>query len=179
MTTWIALFRGINVGGNNILPMAELRAELEALGLGDVRSYIQSGNVVFESKSRSAKALGTKISKCVEEHHGFRPRVFVLTREELQAACDANPFPKAVSEPKTLHYAFLAEAPKAADVDALDALCSKTETWELSDAVFYLHAPDGIGRSKLAAVAEKHLGVATTGRNHRTVAKLLEMVEAS
>lgn len=179
MTTWIALFRGINVGGNNILPMAALRADLAALGLDDVRTYIQSGNVVFESKARSAKALGAKISTCVEERHGFRPQVLVLSAAQLRAAREANPFARAESGPKTLHYAFLVDTPRAPDLAALERLRSESEAFELTDAVFYLHAPDGIGRSKLAGAVDKHLGVATTGRNHRTVAKLLELAGAS
>jgi len=175
MTTWIALFRGINVGGNNLLPMAVLRSELEALGLANVRSYIQSGNVVFDSPRKSSSALAKDIAGLVEEQHGFRPHLFLLRHEELLAAVEANPFRGAEAEPKTLHFNFLSEPAVGVDLAALDELRSPTEVIHLTDAVFYLHAPDGIGRSKLAAKAERHLGVTATGRNFRTVAKLLEM----
>jgi len=176
MQRWIALFRGINVGGNNILPMAALTGHLEALKLQRIRTYIQSGNVVFDSTSRSMGNLARRISRRIEEHHGFRPQIFFLSAQELQAAVSGNPFPEAVSDPKTLHFAFLSETPVAPDIKALDDAKVSTEKYVITKRVFYLHAPDGIGRSKLAMNAEKYLGVVTTGRNYRTVQKLLEMV---
>jgi len=175
MTTWIGLFRGINVGGHNILPMAELRQDLESLALVNVRSYIQSGNVVFESTAKTASSISAKITNRIEEHHGFRPHLFILKYEDLRAAVEANPFPEAVSDPKTLHFSFLSEPATTPDLKALEAAKSPTEHYKLTDHVFYLHAPDGIGRSKLAANAEKWLGVVMTGRNYRTVDKLVSM----
>lgn len=177
MTTWIALFRGINVGGHNRLPMAELRGELEALGLRDVRTYIQSGNVVFEAPAaRQATALGKTIDQRVEQRFGFRPQLFLLSAAQLRAAIEANPFPQAVGEPKSLHVNFLAEPARDADLAGLEALKAASEAFVLTDSVFYLHAPDGIGRSKLAAKAESLLGVVATGRNYRTVETLWSMV---
>lgn len=179
MQTWIALFRGINVGGNNILPMPKLRSGLEALKLQNVRTYIQSGNVVFESSSKSAASLGKHIAGWVEAGFGFRPQVLLLKHEDLLAAVESNPFPRALSEPKTLHFSFLATPPSHPDYAALERAQAATESFQLVGKVFYLHAPDGIGRSKLAASAEKHLGVVTTSRNFNTVAKLLSMVSES
>ena len=176
MKTWIALFRGINVGGNNILPMARLRSDLETLTFQNVRTYIQSGNVVFDSVSGTVRGLATKITREIEEQHGFRPNLLLLTREELLSAVESNPFPQAVAEPKSLHFFFLDQPPDDPDLDAIDAACSPNEEYRLTDHVFYLHAPDGIGRSKLAANVETHLGVVTTARNYRTVDKLLAMV---
>lgn len=173
--TWVLLFRGINVGGNNMLPMAKLRADLESLGLKNVRTYIQSGNVVFESKAKTATAMAKKISTHIAKEYGFQPHLLFLQREVLLGAIDANPFPKAVKDPTTLHFFFLESPAASADLKALDSAKTGTETYRLTDAVFYLHAPDGIGRSKLAASAEKHLGVVTTARNYRTVEKLVEM----
>lgn len=175
MQTWIALFRGINVGGNNILPMAQLRSDFESLGYEDVRTYIQSGNVVFPARSGTATSLGKRITKRIEEQHGFRPQLLVLAYDELLAATEANPFPDAVSDPKTLHFYFLAKPAAKADLAALENARSPSEAYVLTDGVFYLHAPDGVGRSRLAASAEKHLGVATTARNFRTVEKVLAM----
>ncbi len=97
----------------------------------------------------------------------------------MLTAIESNPFPKAVSSPKTLHFYFLAEPATNADLKALDNAKIRTEKYKLVDRVFYLYAPDGIGRSKLAANAEKHLGVVATGRNYRTVDKLLSMVTQS
>jgi uncharacterized protein (DUF1697 family) len=176
MQTWIALFRGINVGGNNILPMAKLKSDLESLNLSNVRTYIQSGNVVFDSGVETTSLLKERITNCVEEAHGFRPQLLLLNRENLLAAIESNPFPNAVSDPKTLHFFFLAEPASNPDTKALEGIKTATEKYQLTDGVFYLHAPDGVGRSKLAANAEKHLGVVTTARNYRTVAKLLAMV---
>lgn len=176
MTTWIALFRGINVGGNNILPMAELRSDLQSLKLRNVRTYIQSGNVVFDSTAKTASSLARKIGGRIEKQHGFRPYILILDREQLLTAIESNPFPKAVSNPKTLHFYFLAEPATNADLKALDNAKIRTEKYKLVDRVFYLYAPDGVGRSKLAANAEKYLGVVATARNYRTVGKLLSMV---
>ncbi len=179
MQTWIALFRGINVGGNNILPMAKLRSDLESLNLKNVRTYIQSGNVVFDSSTKTATSLSKVIARRIEERHGFRPQILILNREDLLTAVDSNPFPKAVSDPKTLHFFFLAEPASDPDTEALDDMKTTSEEYKLTDSVFYLHAPDGIGRSRLAANAEKHLGVVATGRNYRTVDRLLSMVMES
>ncbi len=179
MTIWIALLRGINVGGKNILPMKELVRDLESLGLEDVKTYIQSGNAVFRAASVDAVGLGAEISATIEKRRGFRPQVLLLAAGELQDAVAANPFPEAEAEPKTLHLSFLAAPPPAPDLEALRAARAPSERFHLSDRVFYLHAPDGIGRSKLAAKAERLLGVAITGRNWRTVSKLREMVGAA
>lgn len=176
METWIALFRGINVGGKNILPMAKLRSDLESLQLKNVRTYIQSGNVVFDSTAETASLITPKIAQRVEEQYGFRSHILILNREDLLSAISSNPFPDAVSEPKTLHFFFLAEPASEPDIQAIDKAKKSTETYKLTDRVFYLHAPDGISRSKLAANAEKYLGVVTTARNYRTVNKISSMV---
>ncbi len=176
MATWVILFRGINVGGNNILPMADLRADLESIGMANPRTYIQSGNCVLKSSVRSAKSLGDQIGDVVERHKGFRPSVLALKASDLRKAVDANPFPEAVGAPKSLHFSFMASKPKKPDLEGLDAIRTASERFELVDRVFYLHAPDGVGRSKLAARAEKLLGVTMTGRNYNTVAKLMAMI---
>lgn len=175
MPTWIALFRAINVGGKNMLPMAKLKKGLEALTLTEVRTYIQSGNVVFQATSKSRSALAKKIVDMVEAEHGFRPQLLLLTAEELAAAVAANPYPDATAEPTSLHFFFLAEPAREANTTGLDKLKAESESYYLTDQVFYLRAPNGIGRSKLAAGAEKQLGVTTTARNYRTVEKLLAM----
>lgn len=180
MSIWIGLFRGINVGGNNILPMKELVGELEALKLTDVRTYIQSGNVVFSSSAKAAGPLTKKIVNRIEERFGFAPQLLLLNHGELMRAVENNPFPQATSDPKSLHFFFLTKPARQANLKALDEAKAKTESFQLTDHVFYLHAPDGIGRSKLAASAERQLGVVTTARNYRTVEKVLAMAtEAS
>jgi uncharacterized protein (DUF1697 family) len=100
-----------------------------------------------------------------------------LTPEEIESAIESNPFPEAESELKTLHVHFLASMPKNPDLGALERIKSDRERFALKDKVFYLHAPDGKGRSKLAANTEKLLGVAITGRNCRTVCKVMTMAK--
>lgn len=173
--TWISLLRGINVGGHNKLPMAELRELFANTGCSDVKTYIQSGNVVFRGASQDREELAPRLTNAIVESKGFRPGIMLLTPDELEAAANTNPFPEAASEPKTLHLWFLAHEPEEPDLETLDDLRAATEHYELRGAVFYLWAPDGIGRSKLASRAERALGVETTARNWRTVEKLLEL----
>ena len=177
MKTYIALFRGINVGGKNILPMKDLVALIENLGAQSVKTYIQSGNAVFQHKAESTSQLSSKISAAIKASHGFEPQVFLLDLAEMEKVVAANPFPEAESEPKTLHLSFLDSAPQNPDLKTLEEIKKDNERFKLIDNVFYLHAPDGIGRSKLAARAEKALGVAATARNWRTVGKIMALAE--
>jgi len=175
-STYIALFRGINVGGSNGLPMKELVAIMEDHGYTNIKTYIQSGNVVFESTGTLVRSFAKNIGDSIETKYGFKPRIMVLTAEELRNAAAANPFPKAANEPKSLHLYFLTDTPQDPDIKALNELKTDSESFELIGRVFYLHAPDGIGRSKLAARAEKLTGVQATARNWNTIAKLLELI---
>ena len=177
MTTYVALLRGINVGGKNSLPMQDLRDILAALACEDVNTYIQSGNAVFRCDD-DRTLLSSNIETAVEEKFGFTPKVLLLTIDDYRSILSANPFPDAVDNPKSLHVSFLAEESSAPDLDALQALKSPTENYQLFANAFYLHAPDGIGRSKLAAKVDKCLGVPTTGRNWRTASKLAELAAA-
>lgn len=179
METYVGLFRGINVGGSNKLPMQELRQLLEEKGYTAVQTYIQSGNVVFRHAAADPDALAQEISAAVMARVGFQPAVMLLDAQTLQAAAAANPFPHGEADPKSLHLYFLGSTPQSPDLDALHSLKTETEAFDLIGAVFYLHAPDGIGRSKVAAQVEKRLGVKATARNWRTVGKLLEMVQAT
>ena len=176
MTTYIALFRGINVGGKNKLPMKDLVATLENVGCQDVATYIQSGNAVFRSGEQDASLLAEKITAAIREQNGFEPRVLLLASEEMERVMRSNPFPESESEPKTLHLYFLSAPPERPDLGALKGIKGDRERFVLGDGVFYLQAPDGIGRSKLAANAEKLLGVPTTARNWRTISKVMELV---
>jgi uncharacterized protein (DUF1697 family) len=177
MKTYIALFRGINVGGKNKLPMKDLVAALEDLGCQDVATYIQSGNAVFRSEERDASSISDGITARIGERHGFEPRVLVLSSEELEKTIRSNPFPEAESEPKTLHLYFLDVPPELPDLDALEGIKGERERFVLANGAFYLHAPDGLGRSKLAANVERLLGVPATARNWRTVGKVMEMAQ--
>jgi uncharacterized protein (DUF1697 family) len=170
VSTHIALLRGINVGGKHKLPMKDLVSLMTAEGFADVRTYIQSGNVVFRSSAAQAATLG----KLIEREFGFEPDVFLLTAAELRAAVDRSPYtPK---EGKHAHLFFCDREPKSVDNGLLDALKSATEEYRLIGRVIYLHAPDGIGNSKLVEKLGKAVpGVRMTARNLNTVNRLVEM----
>jgi uncharacterized protein (DUF1697 family) len=175
MNTYVALLRGINVGGNRSLPTRELVAALEEIGAREVRTYIQSGNAVFESAEKNLARLSTRLSAEILKRRGFEPYAHVLTLEALAKAVTENPFPEAVTDPSSLHLGFLASPPESADLNKLSSLKKDSERFRLTESVFYLHAPEGVGRSKLAASSEKLLGVPMTDRNWRTVCKIMEM----
>ena len=177
MKTYIALFRGINVGGRHSLPMKELVALLEALGCQNVKTYIQSGNAVFESKEKNVSQLSKQIGAEIKKSRGFEPHVLLLTLEEMEKAIKNNPFPEGEQAPKTLHVGFLTSTPKTPNLKALEALQANGEQFKLLDDIFYLYAPEGIGRSKLAASSERLLGVPLTDRNWGTVRKIMAMAK--
>ena len=177
-TTWIALFRGINVGGNNPLPMKAVPAMLAKCGCTDAKTYIQSGNVVFRSSVSNAKTLATRIEKIVHETQGFQPRVIVLSCQELERAIAGNPFPEAEQTPQWVHLFFLTEAPDKAVLERFKGPQAQGEEFALKGRVFYLHTPAGFGTSKLAGTVVRALGVDATARNWRTCQKVLEMAKA-
>jgi uncharacterized protein (DUF1697 family) len=175
MATWIALLRGVG-GGIRPLSMRELTVALEEIGLKNVRTYIQSGNVVFDS-TKSAVRLAGEIERCIEKKFGFHSKTFLVSVPELRRAAKANPFPQADEKPQALHLFFLAKPAKAANLDAMNELKTKSEQFVLRGRIFYFYAPDGFGISKLAAKAGRLLGVDTTARNWRTVGRLLELAK--
>jgi uncharacterized protein (DUF1697 family) len=175
MDTWIALLRGVNVGGRNRLPMKELIGRLEARGLHNVKAYIQSGNLVLSCPKARSRGLAEEIGQTIQEGFGFLPGVALLSLASLEAARAANPFPEAEKEGQFLHLFFLSESPKEVKESALERLRSPSERWQLRGSVFYLHTPEGMGQSKLGVRVEKILGVTATARNLRTVDALLEL----
>ncbi|GAB4379375.1 MAG: DUF1697 domain-containing protein [Calditrichia bacterium] len=173
MKTYIGFFRGINVGGKNILPMKDLVNILECLGCTNVRTYIQSGNGVFRSKETDRLSLARTISAGIYKERGFKPTVLLLEPVELQKAADNNPFE--TENGKALHFFFLHSPPQKPSAEQLSAVKSASEQFKLTKNVFYLFAPEGIGRSRLAARVEQILGVEATARNWNTVSKLLDL----
>ena len=175
MQTWIALLRGINVGGRHTLPMKDLVEIFETAGGENVRTYIQSGNVVFGANVDNLTTFGDTIGAVIEANHGFRPAIQLLTAATLRAAIDANPYPEAVDEPKFLHLAFLSEAPQPERIESATKALADTERFTVIDKCLYMHTPDGLARSKFAANVDKLLGVSATARNWNTVTRLAEM----
>ncbi len=168
------LLRGINVGGHNKITMADLVRALEEVGASNIRTYIQSGNVVLQHATKDPSALAELIRTGVRTATGIEAGVLVLTPEELTTCIARNPFPHAAEEPKSLHTFFLA-APS--QINAVTPLLSDDESCQLHDKCLYLHAPKGIGKSKFARGAEKALGVEVTARNWRTVLRLETMLQ--
>ena len=181
MGQWVVLLRGINVGGKNRLPMAELRAALENVGYSDVRTYIQSGNVVLNSGLRSEARIVESVHAVVQSGFGYDLSVIARKAGDFEREVRSNPFPNAEYENqgKSLHLGFLAAAPKRVDATKLNAAKASSESWECVGKVFYLHSPDGFLKSKLAPKVERMLGVAMTARNWRTVEQIRILLETS
>jgi uncharacterized protein (DUF1697 family) len=173
--TRIALFRGINIGGRHLLPMKELAALFERLGATDIRTYIQSGNVVFRPGRADAERLARQLAAEIGRSRGFEPYVLLLGLDELERAMASNPFPDAEADPRMLSLGFLESIPRSPDLDKLESLRKASERFALVGRVFYQHAPEGFARSKLAAGAERALGVQMTSRNWRTVSALRDL----
>ncbi|MFC5270843.1 DUF1697 domain-containing protein [Adhaeribacter terreus] len=175
MQTYIALLRGINVSGHKKIKMPELKAMFEELGFTNVRTYIQSGNVVFESET--SEDLESKISAKIQEQFGFEVSVICRTSAEMKQVIARNPFEKMVGfEPEKLYITFLQQTPSAEKLEALQAFTFEPEMYTVSGKEIYVYCFNGYGNTKLEnAFFEKKLKVAATTRNWRTVNKLIEM----
>jgi uncharacterized protein (DUF1697 family) len=177
MKICIALLRGINLGGKRALSMKDLIAMLEELGARNIKTYIQSGNAVFVWKGKDISRLGHNLRAEIKKRRGFDTHVLLLELDGLERVIQQNPFPEAGGDSTALHAGFLAAVPESPDLRALESLKSDSERFCLVDRVFYLYAPEGVGRSKLAARAERLLGVPMTDRNWRTVSALWKIAE--
>lgn len=177
MKSYIALIRGINVGGRNSLPMKELVALFQALGHKNVQTYIQSGNIVFQGQWKLGPKDSGNIEKAILEMKGFEPRVMIFSEDVLRNAMEENSFP--TNEGKALHLFFFESKPSEPNIERLLSLKTGSEDFKLGKWGFYLLSPDGLGRSKLGAAVEKALGVPVTARNWNTVNKLASMVKGT
>jgi len=174
MTTWVALLRGINLGSRKRISMVDLRALFETLGLDAIRTYVVSGNVVFESQRRARGALAGDIERAIESTLGHDVTVVLRTGPELARIVAANPFPDA--ETATLYVTFLGDTPARDRVGALEEVSIGGDEFAVRGTEVYLHVPNGYGRSKLNnETLERRLGVAGTTRNWRTTTTLAEM----
>jgi uncharacterized protein (DUF1697 family) len=173
MPVYVALLRGVNVGGARKLPMKELAPALSGLGLEDVVTYIQSGNVVFRAPAGARTKLVSQVERRIEDVFGLDVTVMLRTPAQLAKLIDANPFDDDVSK---LHVAFLDRKPTKAAVAKLDPGRSPPDEFAVKGTEIYLHFPNGSGRTKLGGeYFERTLGVRATARNWRTVTKLLEL----
>ena len=178
MPAYVALLRGINVGGNRVIKMADLREVFIAADADHVATYIQSGNVVFTHAARSEATLTAGLEKRIAEAAGFPVPVVLRTAGQLARVIGDNPFPDADAD--HLHVTFLAARPLATAPN-IDARAFAPERCAAVGRELYLHLPDGMGRSRLAAAVlakPKAIGAGGTTRNWRTVLKLNELASA-
>ncbi len=180
MTTYIGLLRAVNVAGHNPVSMGDLRDLLARLGLGDARTLLQSGNVVFRSREIRATGLERLLEAGAAEHLGLDTDFFVRSAGEWRSAVDRNPFPDAARhDPARLALVVLKRAPAAPAVEALAAGIKGRERLRADGRHLYVVYPDGMGRSRLNASAiERALGARGTARNWNTVLKLAALAGA-
>jgi uncharacterized protein (DUF1697 family) len=173
----VALLRGINVGGKNMLPMKELAAMFVAAGCADVVTYIQSGNIVFRAEDKVVAGLGARIAKQIEARFGIRVPVVLRTAAEVNAVIQGNPFLKAGVSEETLHVCFLADQPGKDLVAGLDAGRSAPDAFAMVGREIYMQLVKGVAGTKLTnAYFDSKLKTVSTMRNWRTVLKLAEML---
>jgi uncharacterized protein (DUF1697 family) len=180
MTVFISLLRGVNVGGHNRIKMEPLRDLYESLGLRNVQSLLQSGNVIFKAKERDLVRLTTRIGNGIERTFGFRPGVIVRTLSDLRDVIARNPFAtRSGIDPSKLLVTFLAGDPRAEARDKVLAIKADPEELHIHGRELFIYFPNGIARPKLSvALLERTLKTPGTGRNWNTVTKLLEIAES-
>jgi uncharacterized protein (DUF1697 family) len=169
----VSLLRGINVGGHNLIPMARLRSIYDSIGCEDVTTYLQSGNVVYR-RARAPERVAAEVEAAIGEAFGYKIRVLDRTHASLDKIVASDPFPKA--DPARRLVLFLEAAPAPATAKEFGVVSSGRDEAILIGKEFHLHCPDGLGTTKLVGIlSDKRLGVAATGRNWRTVTRLLEL----
>ena len=172
------MLRGVNVGGHNLVKMDALRKLYASLGLRGPQTYVQSGNVVFQTDERNLPQLAKKIEDSIERKFGFRPQVVLRTSSEMKSAIAKNPFiERGDVDPTRLLINFLPEVPNPAVRDAILKLKFGAEEVQLAGRDIYLYSPEGFGKSKLWPAVSRALKNSGTGRNLNTARKLVEMAE--
>jgi uncharacterized protein (DUF1697 family) len=173
---YVALLRGINVGGNTMVKMEELRNCFEALGFENVVTYINSGNVGFDCKKSSEAKLCSKLEKAVEEKFGRFFSVMVREQKDVERVLGNNPFDGEYESHKEMHVLFLKEKLSKAKADAIKDAAFEGERYHVDGREIYCHLPRGVAESLLTkGVIDKKMKINFTGRNWRTVQKLAEL----
>jgi uncharacterized protein (DUF1697 family) len=174
--TYVALLRGVNVGGNNKLPMKDLAALFVAAGCQDVRTFIQSGNVIFNPGRCAAAKICLGVSTAVEKQFGFRPAIVLRSAAQMELIWRNNPFLPSATEER-LYVFFLADTPSAAAVQKLDPNRSPPDSFVVQGAEIYLRLDNGAAVTKLTnAYFDAKLATVSTARNWRTVGKLTALM---
>jgi uncharacterized protein (DUF1697 family) len=175
VTTYLALLRGVNVGGRGSVRMADLRRLFVALGHADVQSYLQSGNLVFRSPLEALR-LGGEIERCITQELGLKVTVLLRTADDLARIVADNPLLDRTADPTRLHLTFLAAAPEPARVARLEKPGDDPDEFALAGRELYLYCPNGYGRTRLNnAYFERRLGVPATTRSWKTVVALRDL----
>jgi len=179
MAVIISMLRGVNVGGHNKIKMEALRALYESLKLRDAQTYVQSGNVIFNTDERDIARLAKRIEDGIERKFGFRPNVILRTAAEMREVVARNPFAKRRGiEPGKLLVSFLASDPGEEALEKVRQMKCDPEELRIEGREVYIYFPNGMGQSKLQwAGLDKMLKTAVTGRNWNSVTKMLEMAE--
>jgi uncharacterized protein (DUF1697 family) len=173
---YVALLRSVNVAGHGRLAMDELRASFDALGYTDVTTYIQTGNVLFSTKSKGEAGLAAAIEQRLADDFGDAPAVLIRSLAELRRIGGASPYAKGGSDPARHHVTFLAQVPSKAALQALSLPESGRDELVVDGKEVYVHTPDGYAHTKYTGTfLERRLGVVSTTRNWNTVAKLCEL----
>ncbi|MBW8199745.1 DUF1697 domain-containing protein [Flagellimonas abyssi] len=173
--THIALLRGINVSGQKKIKMADLRQVLEENGLKNVKTYIQSGNIIFDDEQTDRRKLQEKIAIIIRQQFGFDVPTLVVQKDDVEHILKANPFHEEAEENK-LYYVLLKSTPKEELVEQFNQLQFEHEGFKITDTCVYLFCKSGYGKAKLNNnLIEKKLQVEATTRNHKTMLKLLEI----
>jgi len=177
MKRYVALLRGVNIGAKKRIGMVDLRALIESLGYTEVKTYVNSGNVVFTAvRAYDNVALAGKIDEALSAEYGLDVPVVVRSGKELALIVAKNPFPEHAANHKTLHVSFLSEEPAADQVDALSSMDRGEDEYRVFGENVYLHYPNGIsGAVFMVNGLDKALKVDSTSRNWRTVVALAEM----
>jgi uncharacterized protein (DUF1697 family) len=168
----------MNVGGNKMIPMAELKKLLEAEGLAEVKTLLQSGNVVFQSKSANAAALESQLEKLIAKKFGHAVDIIVRNQAWCKKVIADNPFPdEARNDPSHFLIMALKSAPTAAALEVLKSAITGGEYFQPGERCLYLVYPDGMGRSKLTnALIDRKLGTTGTARNWNTMLKIVALM---
>jgi len=177
METFISILRGINVSGQKKIQMTDLKALYEALKFKDVTTYIQSGNVIFKSKSASDQKLAKKIEDAIYERYSFAVPVIIRTVEEMEHSISVNPFLKqSKTDIEKLHITFLAKVPPQGNLESIRDIDYSPDKFIIIEKEVYLYCPNGYGITKLSNnFFEQKLKVKATTRNWKTVNKLVEL----
>jgi uncharacterized protein (DUF1697 family) len=174
--THLALFRGINVGGKNMLPMKDLAAIFAAARAEDVRTFIQSGNVLFNAEPKNAPDISGRVLATVKKRFGIEPPIVLRTSAQMRGVVKGNPY---LDEPESerLYVMFLADRPKAASVKGLDPNRSPSDRYTVVGTEIFMHLATGAAKTKLTnAYFDSKLATISTSRNWRTTTKLLELM---